>query len=120
MAVAVLLCGIAYVITMGDFNAGLQVLTSMGMFYLPVVFTLWAVVGLAVRNRSLNFRLVTNLAISSLVIAAITEYFTLNLPKSATAGASLFYVLVMILWGACITGGLVTYLYFVRPPRPKI
>ena len=114
MAVAVLLSGIAYVILLRDFNAGISALTSMGLFFLPVLFTLWSVVGLFIRARSRNFRMFTNMAISSVVIAVITQYFAANAQHTNSDGLTLWYFLVLSLWVACLTGSLVTYLYLVR------
>ena len=114
MAVAVLLSGIAYVALLHDFNAGLAALTSVGMFFLPVLFTLWAVVGLVIRYRSRLFRMFTNMAISSLVIAVITLYFVGQSTNPSADGLTLFYYMVLSLWVACISGAIVTYRFLVR------
>lgn len=123
MGVAVLLSAIAYVIMLRDFNAGLAALTSMALFFLPVLFTLWAAVGWLIRRRPASMRLLANLAITTVVIAAITAYisnaFNGHLNKADQDGLTLWYYMVLTLWASCVTGGIITFRFLVRQPQPS-
>jgi hypothetical protein len=121
MAITVILCAVSYVILLGDLNAGIATLTSMAIFFLPPLFTLWSLIGWLVRSKSRNFRLATSLAITTALIAAITSYIGANFGgSSATDGLTLWYYMVALLWLSCATGALVTYLVLLRDRKPKI
>ena len=120
MAVAVVLMSLSYLILLRDLNAAMGVLTSMAIFFLPPLFTLWAIVGWLIRAKSRNFRLVTNLAISTTLIAAVTLYIGSSLTgANASDGMTLWYYMVGILWLSSITGALFTYLFLLRDFKPK-
>ena len=121
MGIGVILSAIAYVILLHDFNAAMGVLTSMGLFYLPPMFFLWASVGWLIRAKSRLLRMGVNLIITTLSIAGITAYVVAQLGSKGTPGLlTVWYYTVAILWIGCITGGLVTYLYLLRGSRPRI
>lgn len=120
MAVQVLMTLISYLIMTGSVNQAFGMVYSVGLIYMLPMFTLWAVVGLLIRRLSRRFRMLVNLAISTSVIAGITLYFAAAEGSSASPVAmATFYYLAGLLWLSSITGGLVTYLYLVAPPRPK-
>mgnify|MGYP006272519223 CR=1 FL=1 len=121
MGIAVILCAVSYVILLGDLNSGIGMLTSMAIFFLPPLFTLWSLAGLAIRKKSGSFRLLTSLAITTAVISVITLYIGSSITgKAATDGMTLWYYMIAVLWLSCATGALVTYLILLRPGKPKI
>lgn len=120
MGVAVLLSALSYVILLRDLNAGLATLTSMAIFFLPPLFTFWSIIGWVVRSKSRNFRLVTNLAITTALITAVTLYIGSTLSTNPSGdGLTLWYYMVAVLWLSCATGALVTYLFLLRNAETK-
>jgi hypothetical protein len=120
MGIAVILSALSYVILLRDLNAGLATLTSMAIFFLPPLFTFWSMIGWLVRSKTRNFRLVTNLAITTALITAVTLYIGSALSTNPSGdGLALWYYMVAVLWLSCATGGLVTYLILLRHTEPK-
>ncbi len=121
MAIAIIVCLIAFSIMLGDLAFGVSALSTVAMLYLPPLFFAWATVGWLVRRQTRMIRMVINLLISSFGVAGLTIFILSQFGSSTSASdAAQWTLLSVILASACVAGGLVTYLVLLRPARPKL
>lgn len=127
LAISILGVFLTFTITGGGVPAGFTMLTNAAMTFLLPAFTFWAVIGLFVRQKSTLFRMLTNIAVTSIVTTVLANIFISavgdsNIGSTAErqSAQALVAGMAIVTFAAALLGALVTYLWLVRPRAAKL
>lgn len=121
LAISTLGIFLTFTITGGGVNAGFTMLTNSAMTFLLPAFTFWATIGLFVRQKSTMFRMLTNIAVSSVVTAVLSNIFisavadsTIGTDSSRQSAQALVAGMAIVTFLSALVGALITFLWLVR------
>lgn len=129
-AIAWMIALLLSVLTSGfNFNLALGTAMAVAQVYLLISFSVWAVLGVLVRQRASAIRLLANLSASSVIAVAATLLLLSASQQQIAANPDQFTVeeagmaqakvvsLGIIYFVSAVTAGLVTYLFVTAPRR---